>query len=395
MNKPNNIPIIILNGFLGSGKTTLLRNLLYQSKKKNIPISVIVNDMSELDVDAELLKREEIVEEKKQVLSSIYSCVLSSKQGIKKLDQAIKKIITNQKPELIIIETSGSCHPLPLIEYFKKQKQVCLTGVLTLVDSLMLTHDYEGGKSLLPQLKNNLEQGKRNTLNLLIEQIMFCSHLILTKADRLKKGTLEDIAVKLHEINPFSLVCSVFYGKLNIETLLGIQKYDYYRVAQLIQELKPELECDHHGDRPYDLATRVIKDQRPFHPERLWLVCQEYLDPRIYRSKGFFWLASRNKDSLLWNQAAGSISLELIGTWRSAIIEDPNHGLSSMEITMLKEQLAKQSGDFGDRKCDLTIIGDKEHVDAFTQAIQSCFLTEEEVILWKKDTPLMIHGPKA
>ena len=124
MNSFEKIPVVILNGFLGSGKTTLFRNLLSQSKKKDIPVCAIVNDMSELDVDGELLGNTDVVEDDKSILESIHDCVLSSKNGIQKLDQAIYKLLSHRNPELIIIETSGSCHPMPLIEYFKEQVEL-------------------------------------------------------------------------------------------------------------------------------------------------------------------------------------------------------------------------------------------------------------------------------
>ena len=382
MNLSEKIPAVILNGFLGSGKTTLFRNLLAQSKKKNIPVCAIVNDMSELDVDGELLGNTEIVEENNSILESIHSCVLSSKKGIKKLDQAIQKLLLNQDPELIIIETSGSCHPMPLIEYFKNHSQVELTGLFTLVDSLMLAHDYQYGESLIPKMRNNLVNGKRDTVNLLVEQIMFCSHLILTKGDRIEQDKLPHIASYINEINPHVSAHSVLFGKLEIESLFELEEYDYFKVAQLAKELKPVLELEEEEDRPYNLATRVIKDDRPFHPKRLWDICHEYLDERIYRSKGFFWLASRDRHSLLWNQAAGGISLELIGSWRSGILEDKENGLSEMEIKLLKEKLEKEPGRFGDRHCDLTVIGDKTQVDSFTNSLKSCFLNDQEIQLW-------------
>ena len=122
----NVIPVVILNGFLGSGKTTLFRKLLNQSSKKNIPVCAVVNDMSELDVDGELIASTEGVEENDFMLESIHSCVLSSKKGLEKLDQALKKLLLTQHPDLIIIETSGSCHPMPLIEFFKKQNHLKL-----------------------------------------------------------------------------------------------------------------------------------------------------------------------------------------------------------------------------------------------------------------------------
>ena len=383
MNTSRKVPVVILNGFLGSGKTTLFRNLLSQSKKKNITVCAIVNDMSELDVDGELIGNTDIVEENNSILESIHSCVLSSTEGIKKLDQALKKLLSSQNPELIIIETSGSCHPMPLIEYFKEQAKVKLTGVFALVDSLMLAHDYHYGEYLIPNLKHNMEQGKRGTVNLLVEQIMFCSHLILTKADRIEEAKLPEIATFIQEINPYASTHSVLFGKLNIDSLFELHEYDYFKVVKLIEELRPILASEEQADRPFDIATRVIKDDRPFHPQRLWDVCHQYLDKTIYRSKGFFWLVSRDKHSLLWNQAAGGISLEIIGSWRSGVVEDENNGLSEMEVTLLKERLAKESGRFGDRHCELTVIGDKTQVDRFTNALKSCFLTDEEIELWR------------
>ena len=382
MNSSVRIPVVILNGFLGSGKTTFFRKLLSQSRKNGVFICAIVNDMSELDVDGELIGDTEIIEENAGTFESIHSCVLSSKQGIKKLDRALKKLLSNQNPQLVIIETSGSCHPMPLIEYFKEQPRTKLIGVFVFVDSLMLANDYKDGRNLISSVQQNMEQGQRDIANLLMEQIMFCSHLMLTKADCIEKDKLKEIATTVHAINPYSSVYSVLFGNFDFKSLFQLQEYDYFKVAKLVEELKPILESEEQDDRPYNLATRVIKDERPFHPQRLWDVCHQYLGNKIYRSKGFFWLATRDKYSLLWNQAAGEINLEIMGSWRIGIVEDKNHGLSDMEIKLLKEQLAKQPGRFGDRHCELTVIGDKTQVDRFTEALEACFLTEEEIKLW-------------
>ena len=382
MQEVKKIPIIVLNGFLGSGKTTLFRNLLAQSKKLEIPVNAIVKDMSELDVDGELLGSTGAVEENSQILVSISNCVLSSKKGIRKLDKAIKKLLANQNPKLIVIETSGSCHPLPLIEYFKNQNKVKLSAVFALVDSLMLHQDFDDGKALIPRMQNNMTAGKRDTVNLLVEQMMFSSHVFMTKTDRIIESKISSITEVINNINPFAAVQSVHFGKVDIKSLFHLQEYNYFNVTQLIDELKPILDSDTLNERPYNLATRVIKDDRPFHPERLWSVCHQYLDQKIYRSKGFFWLATRDKYSILWNQAAGGINLEIVGLWRTGFVEDENSGMSEEEISMLKEMLKKEKGRFGDRKCDITVIGDKSQVDRFTEALQSCFLSDKEIAIW-------------
>jgi G3E family GTPase len=394
MHDLNQVPVVILNGFLGSGKTTLFRNLLNQSKKKELAIFAIVNDMSELDVDGEVLAKSSIIEEDETILNSISSCVISSKKGIEKLDEIINNILTNKYPDLIIIETSGSCHPMPLIKYFKEHIKAKLSVVLVLIDSLMMAHDFEHGETLIPNMQKNMIEGNRDTVNLLVEQILFGSHIILTKVDRIEGDKLKNLIDNIQKINPYSSINSVQFGNLSIDSILKIREYNYFNVQKLIEELEPVLEIEENLDKPYDLATRVLSDERPFHPQRLWDVCHQYLVKKIFRSKGFFWLASRDKQSLLWNQAAGNISLEFIGTWQIGIIEDLNNGLLDEEITLIKEKLNKESGEFGDRRCDLTVIGDKKSVDQFVNQLESCFLTDNEIEYWKNGHQFQDPWPK-
>ena len=382
-NRP--ISVIILNGFLGSGKTTLFRNLLTQSKKLNLHIGAIVNDMSELDVDGELLGNNPAIEEGDSPLISIHACVLSSQQGLKKLASALDKLtqFTTQKTQLILIETSGSCHPMPLIQFFKEYNEMTLTGVFTLVDSLTLCHDFENGQSLVPAFQKNLASGLRDTTNLLVEQILFGSHIFLTKADRIPALQRHAFIETLRNINPNAPVQQLQFGNMSLSSLLDLPTYDFQSVAILTEELSRELSTEVEADRPYNIATRVIRSDKPFHPTRLWDVCHEYLNDQIYRSKGFFWLASRDKFAMLWNQAGSGINLEIVGSWRASIAEDVDSGLTEMEITELKKRLKDESGRFGDRHCNLTVIGDKAHVDDFTAALKSCFLSDAEIEMWR------------
>ena len=176
---------------------------------------------------------------------------------------------------------------------------------------------------------------------------------------------------------------SLPFGNLPLEDLQAMPEYDYHRVQPLIEELSPGFESEGSDDRPYDLATRVIKDDRPFHPQRLWDTCTQHLGQHIYRSKGFFYLCSRDDVSLLWNQAAAGISLELVGFWRAGILEDEENNLDEMEKEGLRQRLAEEPGRFGDRQCHLTVIGDKNQVDQFTESLMECFLTEDEILRWQ------------
>jgi len=376
------VPVFIINGFLGSGKTTLLTGLLISARKSQLSVGVIVNDMSELDVDGLLVAQREFFEKDDNNFESIYSCVLSSKQGIEKLELALERMMQDGHPELLIIETSGSCHPMPLIEFFGSKPQFRLTGVLALVDSAMVDQDYNAGQQLVPIMQRNVRNQQRDTTNLLVEQIMFCSHLMLTKVDRIHESKIETIARSVHELNPFVPVASLPWGNLPIDEVLAMPEYDYHRVAQLIEELKPALEADSDGDRPHNMATRIIKDDRPFHPQRLWDACQQHLGQHIYRSKGFFYLASRDHISLLWNQAAGGIDLEIVGYWRAAVLEDEQNRFDEDELEGLRQRLAEETGRFGDRRCHLTVIGDRTQVDVFADSLTRCFLDDDEIKYW-------------
>ena len=371
------VPVIILNGFLGSGKTTMFKSLLSQCMNKNIVASAIVNDMSELDVDGELISNV-LEESNSQIFNSISSCVLSSKKGIKKLGQSIASSIKSN-PEVIIIETSGSCHPMPLIKYFEGHNKVKLTGVFVLLDSQMISQDFNCGINLIPEMQQNMIDNIRGPVNLLVEQILFSSNIILTKTDKVDENDIQEIYNQVKQLNPYAHINSVVHGNLSIEFLFNLKEYNYFNVAKLFNELQPILDQEEKIDKPYNLASNVIKDDRPFHPERLWQVCHKFLDKRIYRSKGFFWLASRNSQSLLWNQAASGINLEIIGTWRASILEDRENKLLPEEVKAIKEILSNQKGRFGDRCCDLTVIGDIDHIDRFTDKLKTCFLTEDEI----------------
>ena len=191
--------------------------------------------MSQLDIDGELVSSTSAVEENEKIFESISSCVLSSKVGIKKLNHSIITLLNNNKPDIIIIETSGSCHPMPLIKYFKNHNKIKLTGVLVLIDSLMIANDFDYGKSLIPKMQENMIKGIRDSINLLAEQILFCSHLIVTKADKLQSQQTEYIINEIKKINPFASIHSIVFGKLSIDSLFKIKEYDYFVVENFLK----------------------------------------------------------------------------------------------------------------------------------------------------------------
>lgn len=230
--------VIILNGFLGAGKTTLLKNLLIQAHEKQLSVSVIVNDMSELDVDGVLIANTDIVDAKDNNFVSITADSISSPAGLKKMDLAINHLLDHNKPDVMLIETSGSSHPLPLVKYLRRHSRVRLKAFLTLVDTVMLHEDYNDGKKLIPTLQENLRHNKRGLENLLAEQIMFCNRLLLTRNDRLPFDIISAVAKAIHPLNPSVDVLAVSWGNIELSTLLAIPDYNFDRVELLISELE-------------------------------------------------------------------------------------------------------------------------------------------------------------
>ncbi len=379
------IPVIVVNGFLGAGKTTLMKSLLLQAHKIQMPVSVIVNDMSELDVDGVLIANTEIVSSAHNNFVSITADTISSESGIEKLHHALQHLISHSRPELILIETSGSSHPLPLVTYLRDHQQVYLKVLLSLVDTVMLNDDYHGGKQLIPIFQDQLSRGQRGVESLLAEQIMFCSHLLLTKQDRLPAHVVTEVAKALHPLNPYVAVSAVSRGNLQLDDLLRMPDYDFHRVALLIDELQDVITSGQTEitDKNNQLVWRVVEDERPFHPQRLWETYHHYMGMAVYRSKGFFWLPGRDDLALLWNQSAGSITLEFISYWKAGVLEHKVNSLTDEERCALQQQVENTPGRFGDRHCRLTVIGHVNEIDDFVLALERCFLTEQEITDWE------------
>jgi len=378
------VPLTILNGFLGAGKTTLLKSLLIQAHRQQLAACVIVNDMSELNVDGVLIANTELVNASRHNFFTVSADSISSPSGIAKLNDALEQILVHHQPDMILLETSGSSHPLPLVRYFRHHPRVQLKGFLSLVDSVMLNDDFAAGSALIPRLQANLQAGKRHRENLLAEQIMFCSHLILTKNDRLPAEVVKSIAQAIHPLNPYVAVMAVQRGNLALDRLQTLPDYDFHRVSQLIEELADEVDnAFSEGRSAWAVKAEVIKDDRPFHPQRLWDTCHQFMSAGVYRSKGFFWLPGRDDLALLWNQASGSISLEFISYWKAGILRHTDNHLTAEERQILQQEVDNAPGRFGDRRCSLTVIGEEDDAIAFARALKQCFLTEDEISWWR------------
>lgn len=393
------LAVTILNGFLGAGKTTLLQSLLVQARQlPDVRLAVVVNEMSSLDVDGRILDTSEVLSRQDALFASIPSGSISSSDGLAQLATALARFRTAGATH-VIIETSGSTHPWPLLEMIRTQAEAQLHGFLSVVDTVTLAQDYDLGRAIVPAASNNLAAGQRGIENLLAEQIMFANRILLSKMDRLPMERLRAVADAIHPINPGAEILAMQWGNVKLETLLAMPPYDHNRVAQLGTELS---DWDRtHGTNSmasaadYDIDSIVIADPRPFHPQRLWNAYNHFLGERIYRSKGFFWLPTRDHLQLLWNQTAGSVGLEIVNYWKIAALEDESLNLLPEERAEMRRRLREASAEFGDRHCRLTVIGDRDGLETFAAALRECLCTAQEVAQWQAGHRFDDPWPKA
>ncbi|WP_156291067.1 CobW family GTP-binding protein [Oceanobacillus salinisoli] len=377
------VPVNVLSGYLGAGKTTLLNHILHN--KQGMKVAVIVNDMSEINIDVGLVKNEGTLSRvDEQLVEMSNGCICYTLREDLLIE--VEKLTKDGRFDYILIESTGISEPIPVAQTFSYlddqldidlNKHCRLDTMVTVVDASRFWYDFASGESLLDRKEAVSEDDEREIADLLIDQIEFCDVLILNKCDLIKEEDLMKLEKVLRKLQPNAKFIKTSYGNIDPKEILHTNSFDFRKAsasAGWLKELTNGPEQHTPETEEYGIASFVYERKLPFHSVRL-LRFIESMPENIVRSKGIIWCATRNDYALLLSQAGLSANIEPVSYWVAALSERKREALLQENSEVRKSWDPK----FGDRKTQLVFIGMDLDKEAITQELDECLLTEEEM----------------
>jgi G3E family GTPase len=386
MQPDDRLPVTVLSGFLGTGKTTVLQHVL--RNRQNLRVAVIVNDMSEINIDAQLLKEGTInlsrTEETLVELSNGCICCTLRED----LLQEVSRLAQEKRFDYLLIESTGVSEPLPVAETFSFKDDTGtslaqwarLDTMVTVVDAASFAQEMAQSDDLADRQLAIDESDDRTIADLLIDQIEFANVILINKVDLVAPETLQALHALLHRLNPSAKRIETTHGEVCLGELLNTNSFDLEAAQAAPGWLQSLLQKSDEAPRSemadYGVETFVFRARRPFHPERFNTFAQTTWEGLI-RGKGFVWLATQGQTMFVWSLAGLACRVEPGGRWWAAI--NPQEWPTETEDpeTLQSIKTAWQEP-YGDRQQELVLIG--IHLDraAIEMALNQCLLSDDE-----------------